>query len=73
MEKYITWKTRRYVVHNTETGEIIETDALRWIVSIIREHEKGFSRAELWELVEFAIHHGVPVSMGCVVFVDTQA
>ena len=73
MEKYITWKTRRFVIHNTETDEIKETDGVRWLASIIAEWVSDFSRGEIWELVDFAMRHGVPVSIGCVVFVDTQA
>lgn len=73
MEKYVDWDSLRFVIHNTETDEIKETNDVRWLASIIAEWVHDFSRGEIWELVDFAMRHGVPVSIGCVVFVDTLA
>lgn len=73
MDKYVDWDSLRFVIHNTETDEIKETDCVRGLASIIAEWVSDFSRGEIWELVDFAMRHGVPVSMGCVVFVDTLA
>ena len=73
MEKYVDWDSLRFVIHNTETNEIKETDGVRWLASIIAEWVADFSRGEIWELVDFAMRHGVPVRIGCVVFVDTLA
>lgn len=73
MEKHVSWNSLRFVIHNTETDEIKETDSVRWLASIIAEWVSDFSREEIWELVDFAMRHGVPASIGCVVFVDTLA
>ena len=70
---YCLWKTRRYVIHDTLTDEFMETDSIRWVVSIIAEHVQGWTRGQLWELVKQAIRTGELVHIEHVVFIDTQA